>query len=116
MRQQIYADPYGLDAWEQNVSGRCFVTLVDAIQWHAITGGAPRTKPPTAEDYTAAGLPWFDYYDDAPTLAGAPVLSGLRSVAEIDEAAGGAPFSANGPLTPSEIIPLGPHGGKTSSG
>ena len=116
MRQQIYADPYGLDAWEKNVSGRCFVTLVDAVQWHAITGGAPRTKPPTAENYTAAGLPWFDYYDDAPTLAGAPALSGLRSVAEIGEVTCGTRFGATEPLIPTKIIPLGPHGGKTSSG
>src|SRR5262245_42667287 len=30
MRQEIYADPYGLDAWDQSVSSRCFVTLVNA--------------------------------------------------------------------------------------
>src|SRR5438093_4839207 len=32
MTQQIYADPHGLDAWDQSVSSRCFVTLVDAVQ------------------------------------------------------------------------------------
>jgi len=48
MTQQIYADPHGLDAWDQSVSSRCFVTLVDAVQWREITGEAPPTKPPTA--------------------------------------------------------------------
>jgi hypothetical protein len=62
MRQQVYADPHGLDAWDQSISSRCFVTLVDAVQWREITGETPPTKPPTAADYTKAGLPWFDYY------------------------------------------------------
>ncbi len=53
MTQQIYKDPYGLDAWDQSVSSRCFVTLVDAVQWHEITERGrrrpsrrrPRTTP-----------------------------------------------------------------------
>ena len=65
MHQQIYADPYGLDAWDQSASSRCFVTLVDAVQWQEITGETPAARPPTATDYTKAGLPWFDYYAEA---------------------------------------------------
>ena len=38
-------------------SSRCFITLVDAVQWQEITGEAPPTKPPTAADYTKSGLP-----------------------------------------------------------
>lgn len=47
MTQQIYADPYGLDTWDQSVSSRCFVTMVDAVQWLEITGAAPSARPPT---------------------------------------------------------------------
>src|SRR5262245_60859714 len=84
MKQQIYADPYGLDAWEQSVWSRCFVTLANATQWWGLTGEAPPTKPPTAEAYTKAGLPWFDYYAaDLETLAGAPTLTLLKSLAEM---------------------------------
>jgi hypothetical protein len=116
MRQQIYADPYGLEAWEGSVSSRCFVTLLDAAQWKEITGGNPRTMPPTAADYTSAGLPWFDYYADAPTLAGAPALSGLKSVAEVAQEKGDDPFSAMIAVKPKEVIQLGPHPGKSSIG
>jgi hypothetical protein len=113
MRQEIYADAYGLDAWDGGVSSRCFVTLLDAAQWQDITGGKPRTMPPTAADYTNAGLPWFDYYADTPTLAGAPALSGLKSVTEIADEKGDAPLDANAPVAVNHIIQLGPQGGES---
>jgi hypothetical protein len=115
MRQQIYADPYGLDAWEGAVSSRCFVTLLDAAQWQEVTGGKPPTRPPTAAEYTSAGLPWFDYYADAETLAGAPALSALRSVAEM---AGdkGDPYGANGPVAPDKVVQLGSRPGESPPG
>jgi len=116
MRQQIHADPYGLDAWENDVSSRCFVTLIDAAQWQEITGGEVRTKPPTAADYTNAGLPWFDYYADAPTLAGAPALSWLKSVAEMAEEKGDDPFDANSTPAPKQVIQLGPRPGESPTG
>ena len=62
MKQEVYDDPYGLDAWDQRRGSRCFVSLLNTTQWMAITGERPPTEPPTAQDYTACGLPWFDYY------------------------------------------------------
>ena len=56
-----------------------------------------------------------DYYADAPTLAGAPALSGLKSVAEIAEEKG-EPFDANSALTPKHVVQLGPHPGESSAG
>jgi len=109
MSQQIYDDPYGLDAWEQSVSSRCFVTLVDAVQWLRITGEAPPTRPPTAADYAKAGLPWFDYYaDDLATLAGAPELTRLKSVAEMAEEKGEDPLGPEEPVEPKVVVRLGP--------
>jgi hypothetical protein len=109
MTQEIYADPYGLDAWEQSVSSRCFVTLVDAVQWHKITGAMPPTKAPAAADYSKAGLPWFDYYAaDLETLAGAPELALVKSVAEIAGAKGENPLGPDGEVNPGKVIDLGP--------
>src|SRR5262245_1441954 len=111
MKQQIYADPYGLDSWDQSVWSRCFVTLANAIQWCEFTGKAPPTKPPTADDYTKAGLPWFDYYAaDLETLAGSPALALVKSVAEM-AAEEGEQMEMFGPDTgvhPSAVIDLGP--------
>jgi hypothetical protein len=109
MTQQIYADPHGLDAWDQSVSSRCFVTLVDAVQWRAITGEVPPTKPPTAADYTKAGLPWFDYYAaDLETLGGAQVLASVKSVAEMAKAKGEQVLDPDGEVNPDTIVHLGP--------
>jgi hypothetical protein len=84
MTQQLYQDPHGLEAWDQSVSSRCFVTLVDAVQWYEITGEAPPTQPPTAADYSRSRLPWFDYYAaDLESLAGAQALTLAKSVAEL---------------------------------
>src|SRR5215470_2858921 len=109
MRQQIYADPHGLDAWDQSISSRCFVTLVDAVQWREITGEPPPTKPPTAADYTKAGLPWFDYYAaDLETLGGAQPLALAKSVAEMASEKGEQVLGADGEVDPGTIIRIGP--------
>ena len=84
MKQDIYDDPYGLDAWDQRYASRCFVTMVNSVQWMAITGEPPPTEPPTAKQYTQAGLPWFDYYrGDAEAVAGAEKLKEVASMAQI---------------------------------
>jgi hypothetical protein len=109
MTQEIYADPHGLDAWDQSVSSRCFVTLVDAVRWREITGEMPPTRPPTAADYTKAGLPWFDYYaDDLETLAGAPALALVKSVAEMAAEKGEQPLGPDREVDPGTVIELGP--------
>jgi hypothetical protein len=109
MRQQIYSDPHGLDAWDQSVSSRCFVTLVDAVQWHKITGEAPPTRPPTAADYTRAGLPWFDYYaPDLETLGGAQALAVVKSVGEVAAEKGDQVLGSDGEVDPGTIINLRP--------
>ena len=41
MKQEVYDDPYGLDAWDQRHFSRCFVTIANSITWHAITGERP---------------------------------------------------------------------------
>ena len=108
MHQQIYADPYGIDAWDQSASSRCFVTLLDATQWQKITGEAPAQRPPTAADYTSAGLPWFDYYAEAETLAGAKELALVKSVAELAAEKGEQVLGPDGEVEPGNVVQLGP--------
>ena len=82
MRQEIYEDEYGFDAWETSVRSRCFVHILNSVQYLAVCGVAPPTMPPTAAEYTRAGLPWFDYYGgDLTALEGSAKLAGLDSVA-----------------------------------
>ena len=56
----------------------------------------PPTEPPTAPEYTRAGLRWFDYYGgDAEAVAGTGKLNGLTSVAEMGEQKGETPLPEN---------------------
>jgi hypothetical protein len=104
MKQEIFKDPYGLDKWETSASSRCFVHIVNSLQYKAITGANPPLKPPTAKQYTAAGLPWFDYYDkELEALEGAPALAGLDSVAAKGMKKGAAPLPENEPVSPGNV-------------
>lgn len=103
MRQKIYEDKYGIDAWDQDNSYRCFIHLANSKQYQAITGHQPPHKPASAKAYTNAGLPWFDYYDDSIALSGSDALSELTSVAAkgIEEGKGVLPD--NDPVYPKVI-------------
>ena len=84
MRQELYTDPYGLDAWDQQHPSRCFITVLNAQSWQSITGTYPPTKPPTMADYAKSGMPWFDYYAaDQKPLEGSSVLSRVKSFAKL---------------------------------
>ena len=82
MRQEIYEDDYGFEAWDTSVQSRCFVHVLNSVQYLAVCGVEPPGVPPTAAAYTAAGLPWFEYYGgDLKALGGSKKLAGLDSVA-----------------------------------
>jgi hypothetical protein len=116
MRQQIYADPYGIDAWDRTASSRCFVTLMDAVQWQEITGEPPAGRPPSATDYSKASLPWFDYYAaDLESLAGAPALALAKSVAELAAEKGEQVLGPDGEVEPAKVVQLGPKAASTKS-
>ena len=55
MRQEIYEDEYGFDAWDASTRSRCFVHIINSVQLVHLTGCEPPSKPQTAQDYTAAG-------------------------------------------------------------
>lgn len=107
MRQEIYDDPYGLDAWDQKHSRRCFVTIANSAQWMAITGERPPTVPPSALEYTEAGLPWFEWYGgDVAAIDGARKLKKLASVAQLGKKKGERPLRENESVEVTQVVGL----------
>ena len=111
MKQEVYDDPHGLDAWDQRHGSRCFVTIANSKQWMAITGERPPTEPLTAKHYTEMGLPWFDYYGgDIEAVAGAATLNGLASVTQMGDEKGETPLPENETVPMPYAIGLRPEG------
>jgi hypothetical protein len=89
MRQEVYEDPFESADWAQKHVSRCFITIVNSALWPRMTGETPPSIPPTASDYTKAGLPWFEYYDPgAVALRGSDTLARVRSVKALSESKG----------------------------
>ena len=85
MRQEIYADEYGLRSWKVDPARAVHVDLVDALAFEAVTGIRAPAPPVDAATYTAHGLPWFDLLD--PTrrdIAAAERLACVRSIADLE--------------------------------
>ncbi|MFF7330148.1 hypothetical protein ACIQU5_28470 [Streptomyces sp. NPDC090306] len=83
MRQEVYRDERPLADWADEPAGRVFVHLLTPPEWRRITGEAPPPSPVDRAAYTAAGLPWFDYYDqDADDLDAAAPLEGVKPVGD----------------------------------
>lgn len=107
MRQEIYDDPHGINAWERSLVSRCFVHIVNSVTLFKLTGCQPPGKPQRAQDYTDAGLPWFDYYGgDLKALEGAKKLAGLDSVAAVKLKKGEGFLPDNDPMTPAVVKKL----------
>ncbi|MFE2957499.1 hypothetical protein [Nocardia tengchongensis] len=83
MRQEIYKDERPLAEWSAERAGRVFVHLVTPPDWRRITGEAAPPSPVDRAAYTAANLPWFDYFDsDATDLAPADPLANVVPVGD----------------------------------
>ena len=104
MRQEIYEDEHGIDAWDASTGSRCFAHIVNSVQLLHLTGCQPPSKPPTAQDYTNAKLPWYDYYEgDLKALQGAKELTELDSVASVKLKKGEGFLPDNDPVTPAVV-------------
>jgi hypothetical protein len=88
IRQKIYRDPYTREVWDTTHRVCATVTMVNSLWFAELTGRQPPPTPIDARTYAAAGLPWFDLFDeDMPTLApsgGAPA----RTIGERDRELG----------------------------
>jgi hypothetical protein len=107
MRQEIFDDPYALADWDQDRTSRCFVHLANSLIWRQITGHQPPTVPPTAREYSQAGLPWFEYYDDGlSAVEGSDILRGLKSVLGMGKKRGDVPLPENQSVEGMSLIEL----------
>ena len=83
-------DPFNFDDWDFTAADRVFVTLVHAMDWKEI-GEATPNEPPTAKEYSQAGLAWFGPHGkDQSALPGCVALAGVKSVATLFEKFTGA--------------------------
>jgi hypothetical protein len=109
MHQEIYEDTFNLEDWDWEATERVFVSLVHAKDWLSITGEPASNEPPSAKEYSEAGLPWFDYYAaDLQALPGSDALSGVKSVAEIFKDKTGAQLTGSTDVQTAKPIILGP--------
>lgn len=89
MRQKIYLDPYGLNAWDVSQSSAIQVVIVNSSQYEQITGRKPPPSPIDARTYTEHGLPWFDLYDEeARDVPASASLGGVATIADRDRELG----------------------------
>ncbi len=107
MRQHICDDEYGVSAWDQAHAARCFITILDSHRWTDVTGEAVPSRPITAADYAAAGLPWFDYYADAGAVAGSPTLAGVKSISNAWKEPPADAGSFTAPMPAPKVVALG---------
>ena len=84
----------------QKTIGNVFLPKISLrLLWHC---------PPTATDYSKAGLPWFDYYGgDKVALDGAKKLAGMQSVTAKSWQTGAGPLPGNEPATSQVVKTLG---------
>jgi hypothetical protein len=107
MKQEIYKDPYSMHDWDQTQHNRCFVHIANSLVWRAITGKQPPTTPPTAKEYTRAGLPWFEYYDDSSTsLNGSEILNNCKSIKTTSIEKHDVALPENETVVPTNVVEL----------
>lgn len=109
MRQEIYPDKFKVGDWDVAATDRVFVTLVHAKDWKTITGEGAPNEPPTAKEYSKAGLPWFEYYGkDQSALPGSAALAGVKSVAKMFQKLTGAAMPGSSDIETKAPTAIGP--------
>ncbi len=89
IRQKIYPDPHGREAWDAANAGRAAVMLIEARSFAALTGVEPPPTPIEPATYPAHGLPWFDLYDEEAGTIEPAQDRRLVTIRERDRARGG---------------------------
>lgn len=104
MKQKIYEDKHGVEAWNVAVSDRIFVHLANSEQYREITGSEPPPSPITRAEYQKRGYPWFDVWDEGKaTVAESKVLDEVKTVGQMDEQHGFTDQQDDSPMAVSSI-------------
>jgi hypothetical protein len=86
MKQKIVEDPFGVNHWDTQCFGRCYVHIVNSAMFEQITGKKPPSTPISAKTYSSYGYPWFDMYEENISgVKGSNILNNVKSVKEIDQ-------------------------------
>jgi hypothetical protein len=83
MRQKIYVDQLGPQAWAPDHYGEVFIHLLNSTAFQDVTGHAPSPTPIDVATYMRLGLPWYNFYDDELGTVDAP--EALRDLTGIGE-------------------------------
>lgn len=117
MRQHIYPDSFNIEDWDVEAADRVFVSLIHARDWMTVTGEAAPNEPPSAKEYSAAGLPWYDYYGaDQQALPGGKSLAGVKSVAQLFKAKTGATLPNSGDVETGPALAIKPKARRVNGG
>ena len=92
MHQKIYEDRHTPEDWDITTTSRCWIHICNSESWEQITEEKPPHPPYATEDYTKAGLPWFEYYSEGPELKGSQILNEVRTVSEFPKHETTSPF------------------------
>ena len=85
MKQKIYEDKHGIEAWDPDDYGRVYVHIVNSLMYREITGEEAPPTPVTAKLYAERGYPWFDLYDEhLDDMAAPDALKDVKSIKEMD--------------------------------
>jgi hypothetical protein len=88
IRQKIYPGRHGRDVWDQENVGRARLLLVNSRRYRELAGREPPATPIDAAAYAAAGLPWFDLYDEAAHTVSPAAEGELKTIRDRDEELG----------------------------
>ena len=83
IKQEIFKDERGYEAWDLQHSSRVFVHLMNAYQWVNVTHKIIDRLPLTREVYERNGLPWSDAYTEREPVLGSQKLANLQSVEQL---------------------------------
>ena len=111
IRQKVYLDSYGLDAWDLQNFGSVWVHILNSEQYRAVTGLEPPPTPIDAHTYTQYGFPWFQLYDeDLRNVPAAERLARVKSLRERQAQRGETASTVDRPVEVpgSQVRPLGP--------
>ncbi|MDV6263876.1 hypothetical protein [Rhodococcoides yunnanense] len=96
IRQTIASPLRQHDDWDLDHGIEFTVDIANSDVWQQLTGEVPPTMPPSAADYTRAGLPWFLWYNDfAGARGGSAELANTKSIKDYGTAHGTKPLSEN---------------------
>lgn len=83
IEQAIRSDKYPASHWNPEHTMAFNVQLLNSNAFERVTGLPPPKTPVTARTYAAAGLPFFDMYEEQSNVRGD--FSSVKSIGEIDK-------------------------------